>query len=377
MKKLMKSMQIIICGGSVVFFAATVKHGDAVAAEGGSKENTRIIQMSVGRAAHQITALTNGLVLVSGGCARRGCEIIHRSAELFDSSKNTFSPAGNMVEPRTSHASILLKDGRILIVGGWTGQNGTMSAEIYDSKRNSFVPINAMSVARIGPVATALEDGRILITGGEPRPGSGLNSSEVFDPDTSKFSLSGQMSVGRGAHVAVALTDGRVLVTGGHRARGEILQSAEIYDPATGEFSPTGDMTVPRHKHAGLLLPDGRVLIVGGSDARDFRGRYASTEYYEPNTGKFSPGPQMRWARHKIRHSLVLLQSGAVLVAGGAVRNELLQPGSQTFVETGEKLSGPQMFASALLLPSGKVLVVGGYDERILPSASAWLIAKR
>jgi len=377
MKKLIKSIQLVIFSGSVVFFVAGVEHGNAVAAESSSLEDIQIIQMSVERAAHQTTVLTDGQVLVSGGCARRGCEIVHRSAELFDSSKNTFSPAGNMVEPRVSHASALLKDGRVLIAGGWTGQNATMSAEIYDSNRNSFVAINAMSLARIGPVATPLRDGRVLITGGEPRPGFGLNSSEVFDPDTSTFSLSGEMSVDRGAHVAVTLADGRVLVTGGHRARGEILQSAEIYDPVTGEFSPTGDMTVPRHKHAGLLLPDGRVLIVGGSDARDFRGRYASTEFYEPDTGKFSPGPQMHWARFKIRHSLVLLQSGAILVAGGAIRNELLQPDSLLFVETGEQLSGAQMFSSALLLPSRRVLVIGGYDERIQPSESAWLMAER
>jgi len=282
-----------------------------------------------------------------------------------------------MVEPRVSHASILLQDDKLLIVGGWTGENATSSAEIYDSRRNSFVATDAMSVARIGPVATPLRDGRVLITGGQPRPGFGLKSTEVFSPDTSAFSLSGQMSVDRGAHVAIALADGRVLVTGGHAARGKILQSAEIYDPITGEFSSTGDMTVPRHKHAGLLLPDGRVLIVGGSDARDFQGRYASTEFYEPDTGIFTPGPQMHWPRFKIRYSLVLLQSGAVLVAGGAVRNELLQLDSLLFEETGERLSGPQMFASTLLLPSGKVLIVGGYDEAIQPSEFAWLVAER
>jgi len=376
MKQLIKSIQLIIFATSLVLFVAVTRHGNVVAAESSSQENIQTLQMSVERAAHQATLLKNGKVLVSGGCARRGCKIIHRSAELFDSYKKNFSSAGSMVESRVSHASTLLKDGRVLILGGWTGQNATKSAEIYDSNSNSFVATDSMAVARIGPVATPLQDGRVLVTGGEPGPGLGLNTSEVFDPKTMNFSLSGQMSANRGAHVAVALADGRVLITGGHQARGEILQSAEIYDPNTGEFSPTGDMTIPRHKHAGLLLPDGRVLIVGGSDARDFGGRYASTEFYDPDTGKFSPGPQMHWPRFKIRHSLVLLQSGAVLVAGGAVRNELLQPDSLSFAETGKQLSGPQMFTSALQLPSGKVLVTGGYDERLQPSEFAWLIAE-
>jgi len=377
MKKLLKSIQLIIPSSGIVLLLTLVNYDDAVAVENGSTEDTQVIQMAVNRAAHQSTALGNGQVLVSGGCAQRGCKIIHRSAELFNPSNNSFSAAGKMTEPRVSHAATQLPDGSVLIVGGWNGREAITSAEIYDPNTNSFTSISAMSVARIGPVATPLQDGKVLLTGGEPSAGMGVKSSEIFDPATSTFSLSGAMSENRGAHVAVALADGRVLLTGGHKARGEILQSAEIYDPATGEFSPTGEMTIARHKHAGILLPDGRVLIVGGSDSSDFRGRYASTEFYDPETGTFSPGPQLNSARFKIRQSLVLLESGAVLVAGGAVQNELLQPDLLSWVETGEPLSGPQMFASTVLLPSGKVLVIGGYDDRLEPSGSAWLLSNR
>ncbi len=377
MKQLLKSIQLMIPTSGIVILLTLVNYTNASAVENASPEDSQVIQMAVNRAAHQSTALSNGQVLVSGGCAQRGCKIIHRSAELYDPATNSFSAAGKMIEARVSHAAAQLADGRILITGGWNGKEATKSAELYDSNTNSFTSISAMSIARIGPIATPLRDGRVLLTGGEPSPGVGIKSSEIFDPATLTFSLSGSMSEKRGAHVAVALADGRVLLSGGHRARGEILQSAEIYDPATGEFSPTGDMTIPRHKHAGILLPDGRVLIVGGSDSRDFRGRYASTEFYDPKTGKFSPGPQLNSARFKIRQSLVLLESGAVLVAGGAVQNEVLQPDLLNWVETGEPLSGPQMFASTLLLPSGKVLVIGGYDDRLQPSGSAWLVSNR
>ncbi|MFQ5668816.1 MAG: Kelch repeat-containing protein [Candidatus Binatia bacterium] len=182
------------------------------------------------------------------------------------------------------------------------------------------------------------------------------------------------MRTARGSHVALALADGRVLVTGGHRARGEILTSAEIFDPGTGEFHPTGDMGVPRHKHAAVLLADGRVLIVGGSDARDYRGRYTTTEFYDPETGEFSPGPNMGWGRHKIRDAVAVLPSGAVLVAGGAAQPELFHPADRIFVPVKGELDGPQMFATATRLPTGQVLVLGGYDDRIKSSASAWLI---
>jgi len=68
------------------------------------------------------------------------------------------------------------------------------------------------------------------------------------------------------------------------------------------------------------------------------------------------------------------LPSGAVLMAGGAARPELYDPAQQIFVPVGGELSGPQMFATATTLSSGDVLVLGGYDERTQPSASAWLV---
>jgi Galactose oxidase, central domain len=74
--------------------------------------------MSVERAAHQATLLNNGQVLVTGGCARQGCEIYHASTEIFDPATNKFYPTGEMSVPRVKHAAALLADGRLLIIGG-------------------------------------------------------------------------------------------------------------------------------------------------------------------------------------------------------------------------------------------------------------------
>jgi hypothetical protein len=174
-----------------------------------------------------------------------------------------------------------------------------------------------------------------------------------------------------GAYVATALADGRVLVTGGVHD-GEILRLAEIFDPTTGEFRPTGDMVVPRQKHAMARLPDGKVLVVGGSSGSR-RESYTGTEIYDPSTGDFSPGPDMHWARHKLRDAVATLPSGSLLVAGGAARLEIFDVTSGTFMPVDGELSGLREFATANVLPSGEVLVLGGYDEQIRPSSSAWL----
>lgn len=331
-------------------------------------------EMTVERAAHQATALTTGEILVTGGCAGRSCDVTHASAELYDPATGSFRPVAPMSSLRSGHAAVALPDGRILVMGGWTGQHATASAEAFDPRTGRFSSVGEMVAARMSPVAVSLLDDRVLILGGEERLGAPLASAEVFDPSTSTFSAVGEMQVPRGSHVATALADGRVLVTGGHRARGDILRSAEIFDPATGVFLPTGEMTIRRHKHAAELLADGTVLVIGGSDSRDGGGRYASTEIFDPATGRFSPGPDMNSPRYKLRDAMVGLPSGAVLVAGGATRPEMFDPEDSVFVLVESELSGPQSFATANLLSTGEVLVLGGYNDQIRSSASAWLI---
>ncbi len=364
-----------LAGGLIALFVSAgcvVMTKEQVSADPESLRVTQIGAMSVERAAHQATLLKTGQVLVTGGCAERGCELFHASAELFDPDTRSFQPVPPMATPRASHAAVALPDGRILVSGGWTGRRATASAEIYDPATGQWAAVGDMTEARASHVAVPLTDGRVLIMGGGGGGLGDLASAEIFDPTISAFSTVGKMRTNH--YLATALADGRVLVTGGHNVKGEILRSAEIFDPATAEFQPTGEMAAPRVKHAAALLSDGRVLIIGGSDERSYRGRYASTEIYDPTTGEFSPGPDLGWARHKIRDAVAVLPSGAVLVAGGAVQPELFDPTDQIFVPVAGEMSGPQMFATATLLPSGDVLVLGGYDEGTQPSASAWVV---
>lgn len=330
-------------------------------------------RMSVARAAHQATVLPTGLVLVTGGCAGRGCSPILASTELYDPETRSFRGAAQMHVPRVSHAAVSLSDGSVLVTGGWTtGGLTTARAEVYNPAQDRFIAAGEMTSARASHVAVPLSDGRVLIIGGEVRTGVALSSVEIFDPAISRFSSANPMQAPRSFHVAVRLTDGRVLVAGGLGARGEALRSAEIFDPATGKFQFTGDMNVPRYKHAATVLRDGRVLLVGGSDGE--RDRTSSTEIFGPTTERFSPAPTLKRPRYKIPDAVVLLPSGAVVVAGGAELVEVWHPSKHKFVTVKGQLDGLRDFATATVLPTGEVLVLGGYDEHIRSSSTAWLV---
>ena len=134
-------------------------------------------------------------------------------------------------------------------------------------------------------------------------------------------------------------------------------------------------MLVRRHKHEAVALSDGRVLIAGGADERDGHGVYDSTELFDRKAGTFTAGPRMKLPRYKHCGSAVLLPNGDVLLAGGAPQAELYDPTHNVFsIVPGDARMAGQFSASAPL-PSGGVLITGGYGNSGGPRASAWRYA--
>jgi hypothetical protein len=342
---------------------------------------SEIAAMHIARASHSSTLLPNGMVLIAGGFAGSGGEYNpYRTAELFDPNSGTFQSVAEMSIGRSGHTATLLKNGKVLIVGGWTGRYDLRgSAEIFDPVTKKFASTGNLAVERAGNTATLLADGRVLIAGGEDRQENKIASAEIYDPSTGKFTETGGMSEARAAHTATALKDGRVLIVGGssgHYPSQSVYRSAEIFDPATGKFVSTGQMTVARHKHAAILLPSGKVLIVGGSDNRDWHGEYASAEIYDPASGVFAITCAMSTARFKLPAAVALLSNGKALVAGGGPFAELYDETAGSFTKIPGSLGAAHFFASATPLLGGKALITGGYAESggSLPATpAAWI----
>ncbi len=357
---------MVLIGGYVLLPSAPIP------SEKAEKESIAAIgNMNVRRFAHTSTLLPNGKVLIAGGQDGRALA----TTEIFNTATNSFTSAASMNAARSAHTATLLPNGKALIAGGYDGTY-LSSAEIYDPQSGKFTGTSNMTIARSGHEAILLNTGKVLLVGGVGVGWSFLSSAEIFDPDSGTFTPTGSMTTARESHTATLLNNGKVLVTGGHKGRRAaitIYSSAEVYDPSTGKFLPTGAMSMRRHKHDAVILSDGRVLVVGGADERDRDGAYASAEIYDPHSGQFTPAADMNLQRYKHRSTTILLPMGKVLVVGGSHTAELYDPASNQFVIVNGSMGSDRLFSAATLLQNGRVLITGGYDESMATSSMAWL----
>jgi hypothetical protein len=213
--------------------------------------------MSEARSSHTATLLESGDVLIIGGSG----------AELWDPATGAFSGAGTLIDPRLAHTATLLPDGRVLVIGGITPdgvghRSHAPTAELWDPRTLTFGPAGVALNARKQHTATVLRDGRVLVVGGIGGDAMPVWEAEVWDPGSRSFAVVGMSVNELNGHTAAMLADGRVLMVGFIGAEGET--GTQVFDPRTGAFSRAGSPIDPRSFHTATQLSDGRILLVGG-----------------------------------------------------------------------------------------------------------------
>lgn len=335
--------------------------------------------LSTARAFHSATLLSDGRVLVAGGCRSLTfpCPSADAlaSVELFDPSNGRWQAATPMATVRRGgHTATLLRDGRVLVVGG-TGPAGAVldSVELWDPATRAWTATAPLAAARADHGATLLTDGRVLIAGGVDSAGAALTTAAIWNPVNGLWTMVGALSAARSDHTATLLRDGRVMVTGGFDGT-SFVSSVEAFAPATNTWSGAGALSSARYLHGSILLPSGDVVVTGGCNGSPCTS-ISSTESWNPSTG-WGAGLPMTMARRNFR--LTLLPDGGVLATGG------LNDASATTASTELRSSGgtwttaavmtvPRRGHTASLLPDGRVLVVGGRNAtQVESSAEIW-----
>ena len=325
--------------------------------------------LNTARYGHTATLLANGEVLVTGGLGVNGIYAPLASAELYSATKGKWTVTGSMSVGRVAFTATLLPNGEVLVAGGSTyAASCFATAELYNSSTGTWTPTGSMTQPRCYHSATLLPTGEVLVAGGVDSLFNSPDTSataELYNPSTGTWQTTGSLNTSRAGQVAL-LENGQVLVAGGYDTSNGTttnLASAELYDPSKGSWRRTASMGLALPSPTTpVLLPTSNVLI--GDDA----------QFYNPGTATWiNTGPLPSIAGPPTQASL--LDTGNAIASGtrctysgcghkATVYCYLYTTSTNSWSLTGN-MNAPRLAHSSTLLPSGKVLVAGGYSGNL------------
>lgn len=261
----------------------------------------------------------------------------------------------------------VLHTGKVLIVAGSENNpsEDDYKAAVYDPVSGA-IAVQELRWDVFCNGMAALADGRFMIIGGTERydPFHGEPRSTVFDPATEQFNELESMAHGRWYGTITELSDGGLLAFSGWDENGGTNKAVEIYQIAAG-WSPeyTAPWTPPLYPRQHLL-PDGTLFCAGPS---------VNSHIFNPATQSWTLNVAKTLFRKERTYGtsvlLPLLPEGGylpkVMILGGAnpATNsvEIIDLSVSTPVwRSAAPMSLPRIELNAVILPTGKVLALGG-----------------
>lgn len=257
--------------------------------------------MLIARREHAAITLKDGRVLVAGGMTPDSTG--SSSAEIFDPAAGQWTAATPMNTAYYRTMAHLLADGRVMVAARDTSGH---HAEIFHPDTGTFHKSGDMVETTSGHGMVVLADGRVLKMGGYTWEGKYTRNAEIWDPATNQWTSTGPMSVERKDIQPVLLPDGKVLVAGGNGLTK--LYSSEIYDPATGKFSPGSDLPFAIVPETSTVLGDGTIVFTDQATL--------NLQQYQPSSGAWNTAGFRPYGTGGASASR--LPDGGMLLTGGA-----------------------------------------------------------
>jgi uncharacterized protein (TIGR03382 family) len=370
-----------------------------------------------------LTVLQDGRVLLAGGVdttvADGGIAGLPWVGSVDANGELSWAPVANALPGlRRKHTATLMRDGKVLLVGGsepantngvnplavftsvggsnqlyWVDAGVPSTRNLHTTTRRLLGELVVMG-NEVDPVAPFLRvdplGGLGYSVGLQSRPGAATDFSQlqcavlntngdvltlgglaVGSPYPPVSSVSAQLGsnfnafvalnpmVGaRAGHTATLLMDGKVLVYGGDGPGGP--PGWELVDPVGFVFNPSGSQSTPRGRPTATPLPNGKVLLAGGNNplVQQMLGVVdssgAATVYNSLIPMRFG-------------HTATMLTSDEVLITGGLGRLTGQPLADCWLVDVDTAVARPcapmnaaRFRHTATLLATGQVLVTGG-----------------
>ncbi len=317
-----------------------------------------VASMADRRYLHRMTALRDGRVLVTGGYAFT--QPPPQRAQIFDEASETWLDAG-FTRTRGRTAATLLGNGDVLLTGGDNGSDiAVPTAEIFSSSTRTWIQTSPMAYARQRHGSALLKDGRVLVTGGYYADQTWASApSEIYDPATQQWSSSAGLAPASADFSLVVLDASRTLAIGGQAPATpptytSFVEERPVPDVWTFETSsqrwtgvtPLSDV---RGRVNAIMSTTGALHVVGLDAVEQFRADLdASAGSVDPSWGTagrsvaLSPSPALPFGA---RAAASDRRAGTIVVAtnctGGACVARYDRRGSRDSAFGAQGLSQP------------------------------------
>lgn len=143
-------------------------------------------KLNIARYNHSAVELKDGRIFITGGeTIKHGQHVVLNSAEIFDpKTKKTTLLSSSMHKKRTTHASVLLQNGNVLIIGG---DKNNSSAEIFNPETNTFKQIINLNNQKMAVSAKIIDKNKVVIYD------TLSNKLEIYDTETSNLYKIGEI----------------------------------------------------------------------------------------------------------------------------------------------------------------------------------------
>jgi len=291
--------------------------------------------------------LSDGKLLTIGG-GGYGPNPVANAGYIFDPQTDTWErTANNMTEAKWYPTSLTLGGNRILIVGGHEGNKGQM--DLYDETTRTFQDVTGDTL-------------------GFPNLYPGLHllpNNMIF------YSRTGFGTAGAGPG-GVAFDDPAVQpdTAGGKRPAYFSLNTST----RNGVWQKITPSPIKRVKGMSVMLlsntaPFVRIIVLGGADAMTNDTYEIIDASVMTPTSSFAPAEPVPDGEHRVLPSGVLLPDGNLFVSGGIQRNNspctLFNTRTNTWSAMANLPSIRDYHSTAILLPSGQVMMAGWHNTKI------------